>query len=361
MQSSAVWACVRLVASTVSMMPLKPFTLANGVRVPIDTPPLFKLPSVDTSLPDWVYMVMTSLLLRGNTYGRIVTRDNLGWPTQIELLDTDSVTPRRDPQTGLRTYYIRGVEIPKTQLWHIRAYRLPGFDTGLSPIQQAALTINRDYAIQQFSLGYFQDAPHPSSVLTSDQSISGEHARTIKERLTAAVYGREPLVLGAGLSFKPLSVSPEESQFLATQKYGAAEICRFFGVPPQKVAAADVGTSMTYATVEMSSIDLLTFTIQWWLTNLEAAFAALLPGKQHVRFDTSVLVRTDLETSMKATAIGIASHQLTPDEARAMRDYPPLTEAQKKELDLVLLTVSPSGMPKALPGAAPAGDPDATL
>jgi len=32
---------------------------------------------------------------------------------------------------------------------------------GLSPIQNAALTINRDNAIQAFSLGYFQDAPHP--------------------------------------------------------------------------------------------------------------------------------------------------------------------------------------------------------
>jgi len=231
----------------------------------------------------------------------------------------------------------------------------------LSPVQNAALMINRDRAIQQFSLGYFQDAPHPSSVLTSDQPVSAEHARTIKERLLAAVNGREPLVLGAGLKFTPLAVSPEESQFLATQKYGASEIARFYGVPPQKIAAAEVGNSMTYSSVEANGLDFLQSTIQWWLTILEASFATLLPGNKHMRFDSSVLLRTDLETLLKATAIGIASKQMTPDEARAMRDLPPLTEAQKTLLDLVPMDVGPTGTPKLLPGVnkiAAATDPN---
>jgi len=70
--------------------------------------------------------------------------------------------------------------------------------------------------------------------------------------------------LGAGLKFTPMSVSPEESQFLQTQKYGAAEVCRLYGVPPQKVAAADIGSSMVYASVEAAGIDFLSFPITWW-------------------------------------------------------------------------------------------------
>jgi hypothetical protein len=83
----------------------------------------------------------------------------------------------------------------------------------------------------------------------------------------------------------------------------------------------------------------------------------MLPGRKHVRFDTSVLLRTDLETRLKATAIGIASHQLLPDEARAMGDLPPFTDAEKAEADLIPMTVTPSGLPKALPASAPAGEP----
>jgi HK97 family phage portal protein len=276
------------------------------------------------------------------------------------LLNPDDVTPRQDQSTGELAYWYRNVKLPQEELFHPRAWRLAGLDVGLSPIQQHAVLINRDDAIQRFSLGYFQDAPHPASVLTSDQAINAEQARTIKERLLAAITGREPLVLGAGLKFNPLSVSPEESQFLATQKYGAAEIARIFGVPAQKIAGADVGNGMNYASVEMSGIDLLTYTIQWWLTNLEANFAPLFPGQQHVRFDPSVLLRTDFETTIKSTAIGIASKQMTPDEARAKRDEPPLTDEQKQILSLIPMDVSPTGMPKALPIAAPEQEAEVT-
>jgi HK97 family phage portal protein len=303
-------------------------------------------------MSDWVYMVMVSLLLRGNAYGRMLSRDAHGYPTQVELINPDCVRVERDRDSGAVQYKVNGVSVPAQDIFHARAYRMPGLDVGLAPITNAALTINRDRAIQQFALGYFQDAPHPAQVLTSDQPINSEQARTIKERLIAAVTGREPLVLGAGLKLATLSVSPEESQFLATQKYGAAEICRFFGVPPQKIAAADVGSSMTYSNVESAGIDLLVYTIQWWLTNLENSLFPLMPGQKHVRFDPSVLLRTDFETQMKASAIGIASKQLTPDEARAMRDQPPLTDEQKALLALVPLDVGPTGSPKPLPAAA---------
>jgi phage portal protein BeeE len=111
---------------------------------------------------------------------------------------------------------------------------------------------------------------------------------------------------------------------------------------------------MTYANVEQRAIDFLTFSIQPWLTRFEAAFAALLPGRQHVRFDTSVLLRTDLETRIKAGAIAVASKQQTPDEVRAWSDLPPLTEKQKAWLEIVPLTMSPSGLPKAVPVTTPA-------
>lgn len=350
LQSSAVWACVRLIASSVSMMPLQSFTLRNGVRVPTDTPSLFKQPAADTTTFDWVYMIMVSLLLRGNAYGRIVARDSSLYPTQIELLSPDLVSPRRETD-GSVGYYYKNVLISSQELFHARAYRMPGLDVGLSPIQYAALNISRDQAIQQFSLGYFQDAPQPASVLTSDQPVTQTQALEIKERITSSLQGRQPLVLGAGLKFTPLAVSPEESQFLTTQEYGAAEIGRFFGVPAQKIPGAAVGGGMQYSSVEMSNIDLMVGTIQWWLSNLESTFQGLLPGQQHVRFDPSVLLRTDLSTLMTASAIGIASKQMTPDEARALRDQPPLTDAQKALLALVPLEISPTGKPKALPPA----------
>lgn len=355
LQVSAVWACVRLLADSVSMMPLQGYTVKDGSRTPLPSTPFLMQPSADATMPDWLYMLMVSALLRGNAFGRVVRRDAMGYPVQIELVSPDDVFARVDRTTGQVVYRLNGVAVDRSEIFHFKAYRFPGSPMGLSPIQYASRSIQTDAAVADFAYGYFRDGVHPTSVYESDQQINEDQARTIKERITSAVKGREPLVLGAGLHRIPVSVSPEESQFLATQKYGVAEIARIFGVPPEMIAA-EAGNALTYANVEQRALDFLTYSVMPWLTRIEAALYPLMPGNKHVRFDTSVLVRTDLETTMKASAIGIASKQMTPDEARALRDVAPLTQVQKDELDLVPLTVTPTGGPKSLPGAPPVGE-----
>jgi HK97 family phage portal protein len=359
LQVSAVWACVRLVADTVAMMDLNAFTMKQGVRVPMPNPPLLTSPSGDATLPEWIYMIVASLMLNGNAYGRVTRRDAQLYPMQIDLLNPSKMAVRTDQDTGKLVYTNNGTLMNSADVMHIRAYRMPGSSMGLSPIQYAAPAINRELAIQIFAGGYFTDAPHPQAILTSDASINDEQARSIKDRILAKVIGREPLILGAGLKYQTLSVSPEESQFLATQKLGVAEIARVFGVPPEMIAA-EAGNSMTYANIQSKGIDFLTYSIQPWLSRLESAISQLMPGGKHVRFDPTVLLRTDLMTQLTATAIGIASKQMTPDEARSMADLPPLTDAQKTLLSLVPMDVGPTGKPKLLPpspGSPPAEPP----
>ncbi|MGZ4555852.1 MAG: phage portal protein [Mycobacteriaceae bacterium] len=355
LQVSAVWACVRLIADSVSMMPVHAFTMDGPSRKPIPDPPLLLHPSSDAGMCDWLYMLVVSLMLRGNAYGRVVSRDSLLYPTQIEWMHPDSVSVHVGDDGGL-VYTVAGRELPKGDVKHVRAYRMPGSPLGLSPIQYAASAIQTDRSVQEFAYGFFRDGAHPSSILMSDEEFTQDQARSIKERFIASIQGREPSVLTGGMRYEQIQVSPNESQFLETQKYNVAQISRIFGVPPEMIAA-EAGNSMTYANVEQRSLDFLTYSVQPWLTRLEAFLGTLLPGKRHVRFDTSVLLRTDLETRLKATAIGIASHQLLPDEARAMGDLPPFTDAEKAEADLIPMTVTPSGLPKALPSSAPAGEP----
>jgi phage portal protein BeeE len=59
---SAVWACVRLLADTVSTLPLD--TFRGDEEIP--APPLLASPAAGWSLPEWLYAAMVSLLLRGN-------------------------------------------------------------------------------------------------------------------------------------------------------------------------------------------------------------------------------------------------------------------------------------------------------
>lgn len=352
MQISAVWACIRLLADSVAMMPLGAYTLQGGVRVPTPPPPLVRQPSSDATTSEWVYMLMVSLLLRGNCYGLILNHDASGYPSQIELLHPDAVSTRAGKDSSL-TYIVNGSEVASRKIFHVRAFRMPGSRVGLSPIAYAARSINTEGAAADFALGFFKDGAHPSAILSADANFGEEQAKQIKQRFVASVEGREPAVLSGGLKYQQIQVTPEESQFLATQKYGVAQIARFYGVPPEMIAG-ESGNSMTYANVEQRSIDFLTYSVQPWLTRLESALSMLMPGQRHVRFDTSVLTRADILTQMQATAIGIASKQTTPDEARAQRDEPPLTAEQKAVLELVPLDVTATGKPRLKPGAAQA-------
>lgn len=354
LRQSAVWACVRLLADTVSMMPLDLYTFSDGVRVRVEPTPnerrLLTQPGGDALMPDFLYMLMVSLLLRGNAFAIKDFADPYTIRA-VNLLNPESVNAHVDPTTNaLEIRDPQGNVIRQQNVWRMAAYRLPGTKLGLAPIAYHATTISTDAEVQKFALGFFREALHPTSVLTSDQSIKQGDAVSIIERLRAKRDSREPLVLGAGLKFTPLAVTPNESQFLETQKYGVAAIARVFGVPPEMIAS-ESGNSMTYANVEQRSIDFLTYSIQPWLTRIEAAMATWFPGSKHPRFDTSALLRTDLETRMKAGAMAVAAKIHDPDEVRAWGEYQPLTEEQKKLLELVPLSISPTGRPiAAVPG-----------
>lgn len=350
LQVSAVWACVRLLADAVSMMPLHAFTMRDGVRVPIDDPPLIVSPGADASMGDFLYMTMVSLLLKGNAYGKIVTRDGLGYPTQIEMQAPDRVSVSM-AQDGTVQYRIAGQIVPNRDIWHVRAYRTPGAVTGLSPIAYAASTIGTQVAAETFAGGYFQDAPHPSAILVAKGQVTKDQARAIKESYMASVHGREVAVLGAGVEYQGLSITPEESQFLETKRVGVAEIARFFGVAPEMIGGTS-GASMTYANVTQRAMDFLTYSVQPWLGRLEASLYPLLPGRKHVRFDTSVLVRMAGTDRWLMNKNKLMTGAATINEVRADDDMPPVAWGYEPYMP---------GMGPAAAGKAVEVDGDAAL
>jgi len=286
MQLDAVWACVSLLSETVGMMPVLAYDVKAGKDAPMpakNQPSLLTSPTVRLSMQEWLAQMMCSLLLRGNAYAEWTP----GGGGQLVPLNPDKV--RVTVEDGKVIYRVGG-EI-RSNIFHMTGKVMPGDVVGLSPISYASQMLQTAMSIDAFARGYFQDAPHPASVLQSDQPINQDQARQIKDRVMAAGQSREPMVLGLGLKMDTLSVTPEESQFLATQQFNVERICRIFGVPPQMVGGGSSGQNITYANITQRRLDFLTFSVQGWLTRFENALSPLLPGRQHVRFDTSALIR----------------------------------------------------------------------
>ena len=334
LRHTAVWGCIRLIAGTTSTLPVAQIATERGRRVEV-TPPsrLLSAPSAVVSPIKWRDMLVTSLLLRGNAYGIITEVDGAGFPVGIELIHPDRVSGRME--NGRKVISWDGTDHdlwPLGDGWHLPAFTVPGNPFGLSVIEYARTTIAGGLAAEAFGTQFFTDGATPSAVLTSDQVVTKDQAAELKARFMSSINGkREPAVLGQGMSYQPISVRPDESQFLDTQRFSNEAIARIFGVPPEMIGAATSGQAITYANVEQRISWFLMFTLTPWLARIEEAMSTLLPSGQSVKFRTGGLLRADIATRYSvyesAARIGRMTGgqmPLTVDEMRALEDLPPL-------------------------------------
>src|SRR5512132_6653 len=323
MQHSAVWACVNLIAGSISTLPLAAYR--RGEREPLpDLPPLLRQPSATMNLPDWLYAALQSLLLRGNCYGEIVGRAGAGLlPAQVELLAPDRV---QCTANGAVQYRVDGQEVDPASIWHVRAFTTAGGVVGLSPIAHARQAVGLGVAAEKYAAKFFGESAIPSGLLTSEQIVNSDQAANLKELWRQAHAGnRDIAVLGNGARFQAITIPPEEAQFLETTRANVATVARYFGVQPELIGG-ESGGSLTYANVEQRALDFLTFGLRPWLVRLEAAISGLLSSTTTVAFNAAALVRTDLLTRYQAHEVGIRAGFLTVNEARDLEDRPPLPE-----------------------------------
>lgn len=125
-----------------------------------------------------------------------------------------------------------------------------------------------------------------------------------------------------------------ESQWHETLMYVLMEIEQLFGVPPHLMADTEKQTSWGTGVAEQN-LGLSRFTLRGWSDRIEQVLSLRLPKGQFVEFDYSALLQgtpaQEIELLLKQTG---DKPILTQDEARKVRNLPPLTPAQKAELAL---------------------------
>jgi len=330
---SAVWACRRLLADTISTLPVDAFR--TGSRQPVDpAPSILTMPAADTPIDEWLDQVVMSATGGGNAFGLVVARAGAAMrPTQLEPLDPARVVPVVRPDRTIE-WRLDGREIDKADLWHFRRYPVPGRPLGLSPIAYHAETVGLGLAAQGYGAQYFGDAADPRGLLSTDQHLSRGQAMQVHDVWMAMKKDRRDIaVLGNGVKWERVAIAPEESQFLETQKFSVAQVCRIYGVPPEMVAS-EAGGSLTYANVEQRDLSLLKYAIGPWLRRLETRLSMLLPRGMYAKFNAGGLLRTDLKTRYESYEIGLRAGFLTVDEARELEDREPLP-AGTRRLDAV--------------------------
>jgi HK97 family phage portal protein len=250
-------------------------------------------------LVDFAYKYLASVILRGNVFMRVDKVTSQGRPDVVTVLDPADIVVRRDTKTGRFTFHYKGDTLqpfkqnPEGGVIHRRVFPQAGQALGLSVVSNHARTLGLSLAAEQFGSDFFGDGAHPSGILTTDQPVTEDQARTIKQRFVNAIRGsREPAVLGAGVKYTQVQIAPAESQFLDTQNFTSVEICRMVGPGVAEMLGYETGGRMMYQNVQSRSLHLLIYTIDKWLKGLEECLSEnFLPRSQHIEFDRNGVMR----------------------------------------------------------------------
>lgn len=328
MQAVAVGATIDLIASLASELPGAVFSGTGSERQERSMPAYLEDPSGDgQGMADWKYQVIASWLARGNLYAEVLATSPQGYLTQVFPYHPDDVGCWIDEGTGIVQWSVRGRPVTDmSKFIHRRVYPIPGRLLGRSVIAQHAATIGVHLTAERFGLQWFRDGAHPSALLSNTEAnLNPGTIEKAKSAFLAALRGtREPLVMGKGWEYKAIQVNAEESQFLATQGYTAAECCRIFGPGFAEVLGYETGGSLTYANRVDRGTDLLTYSINKWLTRLERLINRMLPATQYYKIDRDALLQMTTLDRYKAHGLALSSNWKVINEVRDDEDLAPV-------------------------------------
>lgn len=350
---SAVWASVTLISDAIASLPLDSYIRRDGARRPYrPRPGWIDAPNREQTRVQFLQQALMALLIDGTAYF-LTPRDNRGEVIEVWNVHPDYVTPRR--VDGRVVYDVRdpdrpglGATLTEFDMFHVPAFSWPGDLEGISPLEAARRMIGAGLAAQEFAERYFGQGLHAAGVIEVEGELELEQARELKQDFQRLHGGLRrshlPAVLTSGAKWRPLSVTPEQAQFLESRKFSVTEVARWYRVPPHLIG--DVERSTSWGTgIEEQGIGFVTYTLRPWLEKLEQAFTKhLLPPPAFVKFNANGLLRGDFTRRMEGYATARQWGWMSADDIRALEDLPPLPDGAGEEY-LVPVNMRPAGEP----------------
>ena len=353
MQMTAVYSCVRILAEAVAGLPLHLYRYKeDGSKEKALSHPLYLLlhdePNPEMSSCVFRETLMTHLLLWGNAYAQII-RNGRGEVIALYPLMPDRMAVDRDVNGQLYYEYttstddaptVKGsiVRLKPSDVLHIPGLGFDGL-VGYSPIAMAKNAIGLAIATEEYGSKFFANGAQPSGVL--------EHPGTIKDpqrvrdswmsQFGGSANSNKIAVLEEGLKYTPISISPEQAQFLETRKFQINEIARIFRVPPHMVGDLE---KSSFSNIEQQSLEFVKYTLEPWLVRWEQSiqrtlFSAEEKKAYFVRFNVEGLLRGDYASRMNGYAVGRQNGWMSANDIRELENLDRIPAEEGGDLYLI--------------------------
>lgn len=353
MQMTAVYSCVRILSEAIASLPLHlyRYTDSGGKEKATDSALYFLLhDEPNPEMTSFVFRetLMTHLLLWGNAYAQII-RNGKGKVTALYPLMPDRMTVDRDENGRLYYEYIVSSDdapINKKSIVRLQPFdvlHIPGlgFDglVGYSPIAMAKNAIGLAIAAEEYGSKFYANGASPSGVLEHPGTL--KDPSKVRDSWNAAFAGsgnsHRVAVLEEGLKYTPISILPNEAQFLETRKFQIDEIARIFRVPPHMVGDLE---KSSFSNIEQQSLEFVKYTLEPWIVRWEQSISRSLLSRNEkssyfVKFNVDGLLRGDYASRMSGYATARQNGWMSANDIRELENLDRIPTEKGGDLYLV--------------------------
>ena len=253
-------------------------------------------------------------------------------------------------------------EVSVDDVLHI-AYWSPTGPIGVSPLQQLGVTLQIEDAAQRAQRAIFANGMRQSSMLVASEAFMGLDPaerevvmKQLRDSVTELFAGPDnsgrPLLLPAGLDYKPAGQSMAEADLIEQRKITREEVAAVYLIPPPLIGILDKATYSNISTQrDMTYTDCLGPPLVLIEQCLNAQLVRNLLGETDVfaEFDFAAVLRGDPLEEIAALRDAIGTALLTPNEGRGILNRQKSTDPGMDRFYLPFNNLQPVGSPPINP------------
>lgn len=353
-QTTAVYACVRILAEAVASLPLHVYEYQDdGGKKLVHDHPLYYLlhDEPNPEMTSFVFRetLMSHLLIWGNAYAQII-RDGAGRVLGLYPLLPDKMDVQRDDKGNIYYVYSRNsdenpmfkeygnIKLKAEDVLHIPGLGFDGL-IGYSPIAMAKNAVGMTLACEEYGASFFANGANPGGVLEHPGVL--KDPSKVRESWNSVYRGvnnaHKIAVLEEGMKYQQIGIPPEEAQFLETRKFQINEIARLYRIPPHMVGDLD---KSSFSNIEQQSLEFVKYTLDPWVIRWEQSLqrSLLLPGekgKYFIKLNVDGLLRGDYQSRMNGYAVGRQNGWFSANDIREMENMNPIPDEEGGNLYLI--------------------------
>ena len=353
MQMTAVYSCVRILAEAIAGLPLHLYTYKeDGGKEKAIGHPLYLLlhdePNPEMSSFVFRETLMTHLLLWGNAYAQII-RNGKGEVVALYPLMPNRMTVDRDSSGQLfYSYQMNNSDAPTMKAGAVilkpsDVLHIPGlgFDglVGYSPIAMAKNAIGLAIATEEYGAKFFANGATPGGLLEYPGTVKDPDR--VRESWNKGFSGSQNAgkvaILEEGMKYTPISIAPEQAQFLETRKFQINEIARIFRVPPHMVGDLE---KSSFSNIEQQSLEFVKYTLDPWVVRWEQSLSRALftpeeKKKYFFKFNVEGLLRGDYQSRMNGYATARQNGWMSANDIRELENLDRIPAEEGGDLYLI--------------------------